>query len=194
MFRGVDVGGASTHMQPLLYFTYKDLEFGAWGSYGITNNYQEMDSYVKYYYKAFSMQYINYNIPVYVGDYTNSALYGQDESFNFGEAIICFNGVKKFPIKATVAFNLYDEMNCQTNSTYIELGYPIKLDGKSLELFVGGYPYSVSGFVIKQGLVNVGGTIKYNLDITKKITVPVFITLGVNPQQRNAFFVVGMTI
>ena len=186
IFRGANVGGESSHIQPVIYADYKGFEVSAWGSYGISNNYTEVDLSVKYTYKSLSVQFTNYNIPT-GPNFTTNTLFNPNLSFNFGEIGLYYNS-DLVPINAYVATNVYGD---NLYSTYVELSTVIPIGDNSLNVLAGITPYtSIYG---NPGLVNIGAVYSRNVIITDSFSVPTKLSCYWNPQTDSKFLVVGIT-
>ena len=156
------------------------------GSYGITNNYNEIDVYARYTFKRFSIQYMNYNMPK---SNLSVGLFSSVTSYNVGEVSLFYRGVENFPIKFAINTYIYGD---SYHSTYSEIGYPIKIGKNSVDLFVGINPYKSSYGNI--GVVNAGGTFRYNIKLNDSFSVPTYITICGNPDTKMLFFVYEVTI
>ncbi|MDR1757959.1 MAG: hypothetical protein LBR51_03210 [Bacteroidales bacterium] len=146
IWRGQALGGSAPCLQPAMYFNWKGLEIGAWGSYSFsTHPYAELDLYLSYTFwdDRFTVIFTDYGFP-------NEA----DGDFNFFDyskhgAHTCelgfsYNGEKKVPISFGIYVNLFgndakNENDKNVFSTYAELAYnpTISRIGVDLSVFVG---------------------------------------------------------
>jgi len=118
IWRGFDYGN-SPAIQPNLYFSWRGLNIGFWGSYSFTSyknmysntvavdmgNYSEMDTYISYTFKWFTLMCFDFFVPNGIDpDYTGIKSY---QYFNFNnkttghgfEVSLSFAGPSAFPIK-----------------------------------------------------------------------------------------------
>jgi hypothetical protein len=209
VWRGQNWAGSGPHIQPTFSYAIKGFEIGAMGSYGVSNNYQEVDPYLKYTTHGFSFQITDYYIPyTFTGDNAS----GDPRIFNFkskttastGELAISYKGPESFPISLLAGTIIYgndhsygyksslDKDSSIYYSTYIELGYTIKAGGQNLDLFAGLTPGA--GFYGNSfGFVNLGLKGYRNIQITDKYALPVYATFVVNPQAEKLYLVFGIT-
>jgi len=172
MYRGQSTGGESSHVQPSLHLNYKNIEIGAWGSYGVSNNYNEIDLYGKYSISQFSIMFMHYYIS------------------NQGEITLAYKVSDKIPLSIFVATYVYGDIY---NSTYVEIGYSLQLGTQPVDLFVGITPYK-GMYDNNLNVVNMGATFKRNINVSDKLVIPAYITIGCNPQVKNTILVFGITI
>lgn len=186
--RGQNSGGNSFQLQPLVYADFKNFEFGAWGSYGVTNNYQEIDLYVKYFIKNFAIQYMHYNMPS-TQDFSKNALFSGDYSLNFDEISVYYNGNKDLPIKLMSATYICGDKQF---STYMEAAYEFKNGNQHFNFFVGGTPRN--GLYGNAGITNIGLTVCNPIKLIDYFSLPTYITLCGNPDTKIVYFVFGVTL
>jgi hypothetical protein len=195
LWRGFELGN-SPALQPWAEFSYKGLAVGTWGSYDFTNTYKEVDVYVKYTYKAFSLMFIDLYTPSYDGfdkDYYN--LTG-DTSSHVSELGLTFNGTEKIPFTVTGGVLLYGlgfdhKVNDTTKlnySTYFEVNYLGKSGDLSYNVFAGftpseSYFYATDSF----SFLNVGLSAKKAIKITDDFSLPIKLTLATNPTSKKIF-------
>ena len=209
VWRGQSWAGSGPHFQPTLSYSNSGFELGVTGSYGISNNYQEVDPYVKYSTHGFTIQFTNFYIPyTFNGDSASE----DPRFFNFnakttasvGELALFYKGPENFPISFVAGTILYgndhnygydaklDSTSQNYYSTYFELGYTIKLGGQSIDLFGGITPWSGfygNGF----GVVNLGIKGYRSIKITDSYSLPVYASLITNPQAEKIYLIFGIT-
>jgi len=224
IWRGIDFGN-SPAIQPSIYFSWRGLNVGAWGSYSFApyramindtlsvnmGNYTEMDLYVSYTLKWFTLMVFDYFIPNgldpnYTGikdfQYFN---YDKKTTGHTFEVSLAFAGPEAFPIKfyigtlvygndkALDSTGFYGDVNKNNFSTYIELAYPVSFRKIDLNFFAGGTPFAGSWYGPKAGLTNVGITAKKAIPITKTYSLPVQASLIANPASQKMFLVFGIS-
>ena len=113
------------------------------------------------------------------------------------EGSVSYAGIESFPLTASIntAFYGADKKadGNQAYSTYVELTYPVAVNAKvfvGASLFDSPNVYNNSQFSI----INVGLKISKSIAITDKFSLPVYGIIGSNPNTKNAFFVVGITL
>lgn len=170
--RGQNSGGESAQIQPLLSASFKNLEIGAWGTYGISNDYHEIDVYAKYTINNFAIQFMHY-ATIKDGD---------------GEIVLYYKPIKSIPLTISTATYVY---GCEKYSNYSEIGYTINIGTQPVELFTGFTPYKgiYNSFRNSFDVVNVGATFRKSM-----LNIPTYITFCGNPQSKELFFIFGLTL
>lgn len=196
VWRGVEQDLTNTkgtpNIQPSLSFAAGNFTIGAWGSYGILGTVKEVDIYASY--KISDI--LSVTVTDYNWNFTQSYFaYGTGTDHVF-EGTLSYAGVEAFPMTATLNTMFYgaDKKTSgdQAYSTYMELGYPI---AENANIFLGAAlnesaNYGTSGFAI----TNVGFKLSKSLELTDKFSLPVYGILGVNPNAKDAFLVLGITL
>ena len=204
VWRGQYPGGSFAHIQPLLYYSKCNFEIGAWGTYAISGEYKEVDLYVKYYIKDFSITATNYYMPVFADGSVSSF---NTKFYNFNskttanqiELALQYKNSGNFPIGILVGTFIYgndhnygyklenDDKNYY--STYIELNYTTK----NSDIFIGMTPKE--GFYGNTwGVINIGVKGRKNIKISNNFSIPVFASLVTNPQAESIYAVFGLTL
>ena len=226
IWRGIDFGN-SPAIQPSIYFSWRGLNIGAWGSYSFApyramindsvsvnmGNYAEMDMYVSYTLKWFTLMFFDYFVPNGLDpNYTGLQEY---QYFNYDkkttghtfEFSLTFTGPSAFPIKfyagtlvygndkAKDTLGFYGDVNKNNFSTYLELAYPVALRKLKMDLnfFAGGTPFGGSWYGPKAGFTNVGITAKKMIPISKSYCLPVQASFITNPAAQKVFLVFGIS-
>ncbi|MCX6286238.1 MAG: hypothetical protein NTY96_03925 [Bacteroidetes bacterium] len=225
IWRGIDFGN-SPAIQPSLFFSWRGLNIGAWGSYSFASyrtqvndtvsvnmgNYAEMDMYVSYTLKWFTLMFFDYFVPNGLdANYTGLKEY---QYFNYDkkttghtfEVSLTFTGPEKFPIKFFVGTLVYGndkakdtlgmyggDVNNDNFSTYLELAYPVTFRKIDLNFFAGGTPFGSGWYGPKAGFTNVGITARKMIPITKSYCLPVQASLITNPAAQKIFLVFGIS-
>jgi len=210
IWRGQNVGGSSVHVQPTLSYTKGGFEIGAWGTYGLSNDYAEVDEYAKLSVKGFTLQLTNYYDPITPGGdatSTNPKFYNFDgkTTASVGEVSLSYKGPETFPLSFTAGTFLYgndhnygydvtkDANSKNYYSTYLELGYTVKAGGQNLDLFAGFTP-SAGYYGNGAGFVNLGLKGYRTIKITNDFSLPVYASLITNPQAEKIYLVFGVTL
>jgi hypothetical protein len=224
IWRGIDYGN-SPAFQPNVYFSWSGLNFGFWGSYAFAShsimindttiidagNYSEMDFYISYTYKWFTLMAFDYFCPNPIDpNYTDDKYY---QYFNFDqkttghtvELSLAFAGPDAFPIKflaSTLVYGAdkakdstgyYADPEKQNFSTYLELAYPVTFKTIDLNFFAGGSLFGSGWYGPKAGLINVGFTAKKSIPVTKNYGIPVQVSVVTNPAAQRVFLTFGIS-
>jgi len=207
IWRGLDYGKTPS-IQPTLSFIKGGFEIGAWGAVNTTGSYHELDPYVKYTLKGFTLTFTDYFI--HNESNPNNTMYFDYDSKTTNhtfEGSLQYKGPDKFPISILVATYFYgndrkitpdladtSKITVKQNySTYCELGYTIKYRNKTFDLFLGLTPFS-GAYGNTFGVINAGITGYKTIEVTKTFSVPVRASLIANPQAGDLFFVIGFTL
>lgn len=178
LWRGANIGGESAHIQPLVAVKYKNLEVGAWGSYGVSNEFSEYDFYAKCTVKNFSLAVTNYNVPV-EGNLTTPDSYA--------EFTLSYTGVEKLPLYANYSRYFYND-----DASYLDLGYKFNTNKQLPMDFNVGMTPAAGSYAEKGGIVNISLKISYDIKFSERFKVPVFTSLIVNPEAEKTFWVFGL--
>ena len=195
VWRGVQQDLTNTNgtvnIQPSLSYSIGNFTIGTWGSYGLLGTVKEVDLYASY---AIS-DILSVTVTDYNWNFTGGNYF--DYTGHVFEGTISYAGVEAFPLSATINTMFYGADKkadgvTQAYSTYMELGYPIS---DNASLFLGGSlnesaNYGTAGF----GITNVGLKLSKDVEITDKFSLPVYGVIGVNPNAKDAFMVVGITL
>jgi len=222
IWRGSDYGN-SPAIQPNMYFSWKGISIGAWGSYAFTKhsiqindtviedfgNYTETDLYISYTFKWFTLLVYDYFTTNGLNPNTgnNYFNYNSKTTGHTFEVSLNFDGPETFPIQiiaSTLVFGddkdkdstgVYGMGNKNNYSTYFEAGYKINISKIGLELrpFIGGIPFGGAWYGPYAGVINVGLTAKKEIPITKDYSLPLQASLITNPQAQSIFFVFGLS-
>lgn len=182
---GINMGGNCAHIQPTLYGSYKNLEIGVWGSYGVSNNYTEADVYLKYTFKTVAIEFMNMNSSSIQDEFGNF-----NTNTNMGEVCLFYQSTK-IPLKLMATTYVYGDNN--NYSTYAEIGSPITIAKVPIDLFIGMTPHK-GYYGDKLAITNIGATFHSCLKLDEKVSIPTFMTLCSNPNSKNVFIIFGLTI
>ena len=189
--------------QPSFSASYKGFKIGTWGSIDFTGTYKELDYYLNYSLKGFTVAYTDY---YWASDWImdNYFDYKNNSTAHHLEVSLSYKGVK-IPFCILVATMLYgadkkfEDPTKNNYSTYIEAGYSIPLNKFNIDLFLGVTPmdgfYGDSyGGKVGFAVVNAGVSASRAIEITEKFSLPVKASVIANPQARKLFLVFGITI
>ncbi|HNQ82836.1 MAG TPA: hypothetical protein PLW31_03460 [Bacteroidales bacterium] len=193
----------SPSLQPGFALGFQGLKLGAWGSVDFTGTYKELDYYLSYSLKGFTLSVTDY---YWASDWINDNFfeYGSDSTSHYLEASLAYKG-EKIPVSILVATMLYgadkqfDDPAKNNYSTYIEVGYGFKVSDYKLDLFLGMTPSDGmygDGYGGRDGfaIVNAGVTGSKTIKITENWSLPVKASLIANPQARKLFLAFILSI
>ena len=133
VWRGLDYG-ASPSIQPTLSLSKKNFEIGYWGAISTLGSYNEIDLYLKYTLKGFSIVATDYFFPLNTIPTTKTERYFNYEDKTTGhiiEGMLGWKGPEKFPLSILIGTSLYgadkDTSGDNRYSTYAEAGYSFKI-------------------------------------------------------------------
>ena len=213
IWRGVDFGGPSPHIQPYLEYAFGNtgLTLGTWASQsvgGISTG-AEADLYLNYEVAdLFTVGVTDYYFP------SDQAL-ARDGYFNYKnkttghtfEAMASFNGTENFPLTVLFAINVYgaDGINAKGNAyhaKYLELGYSHTVSETDISVFMGAAlddPDEQNGAIgwygnNSAGIINLGTKVSKTLKITDSFSLPVSTSLIFNPEAENIYVVFSISL
>jgi len=221
VWRGKDFGN-SPAIQPNLSFSVAGFKIGAWGSYGFSpwsekindstivnrGNYAEMDLYMSYTLKNFTIMVYDYFLPNSLSPNSgnNYFHFKKAETGHTVEVCLTYAGTEKFPLQLCAATLVWGAdkgkdssgvygLGTKNNfSTYLEAAYLFNIKGFGVKPFVGGIPFGSGWYGDKAGVVNAGLTVSKTIRITSDFELPVYTSLITNPQTESVFFVFGLTL
>ena len=196
LWRGIENGlgfdgSRSFHFQPTVIGTYKNLEVGYWGSFGISNSYSEYDLWAKYSRNQFFISILNYNQSVenkygtQHGGHFNGLF---SSAGSYAEVTLGYDGGIKFPLYAS-----YNKFFYNDDATYLEAGYRFNTHKLFPMDFTVGMTPQASSYGEKAGVMNLGFKVAYDIKFSEKFKVPVFASVIDNPQTEETYFVFGLT-
>jgi len=212
IWRGKDYGN-SPAIQPNLFFSYAGLKVGIWGSYGFiykesTGNYSEIDPYISYTLKWFTIGITDYFYPNEAEPNTDNKYfnYKPNTTGHTFEGCFTFTGPEKFPLQVYVGTlfygadkgshpeGVYESGTDNNYSTYCEASYPFTIRGIGVKPFIGGIPFGSGWYGPYGGVVNTGLTISKSIKISKEYELPVYGSVISNPQAQSIFLVFGISL
>ena len=196
VWRGIDQGDAPA-FQPYASLSFAGFEFGAWGSYAVnaptagTPPFSEIDWYLQYSDTtsagSFTAAVSDYFFPS--GGLKLFNFRGGNEGAHTLEVSLIYGGPPKFPLNLQAFVNVYNDTS---NSCYLEVGHTFSVGEISVNAFVGGavgasawYEVADKGF----RLINLGLAFSRTLQLTSTFSLPISVTVGVNPYAERSFLV-----
>lgn len=187
----------SPNIQPYATFTCNNFSIGAWGSYGLAENYAEVDLFMSYQLKKFTFTVSDYYAPA---DETDPSSY---KYFEFGskktqhavEGSVLYSVNDHWSATLSTFFygNDRDSVGDNFYSTYLELAYAFSLNENNFSVFMGGT--TGEGYYAEEAaVVNAGISFSRNLELTDKFSIPLTGSLIFNPKADHVFFVFKITL
>lgn len=188
----------NVNIQPTAGVSVGNFFIGAWGSYGISDKYAEVD---------FFAGFAAGNFMVMVSDYYDEIetdmtavdhfQWGREETSHALEATLSYTFASSFPLTLTAATFFYgndrDAEGDNYYSTYIEGSYPFSFTDYDFTLFAGGTP-AEGLYADEAALVNLGVSATKSVQLNERIAIPVSMSLVSNPKAEDIFFVIKVTL
>ncbi len=179
-----------------LHFT-PNLTFGLWGASTFNDSYKEVDLYLGYQYKQFSVTLFDYYDPaVNTFKWKDVSDFNQKTTEHIVDLVMDYQ-FKKIPVKLLASTIIYgndrDEEGQQNYSSYVELAYTIPYKPVASHLFIGVNPTGTF-YHDKFNVVNLGIKAEKTLKITNKYSIPIQANLSGNPAKEQLYFGVVLTI
>ncbi|MBE0647361.1 MAG: hypothetical protein IH596_06235 [Bacteroidales bacterium] len=220
IWRGLDFGH-SPAIQPTLSVEGYGFSLGAWGSYGfsrysywiddstsIEDNYSEVDLFLSYTYKYFTLMLTDYYAPLPIDTLAGANYFNwkNKSTWHTLELSLILDGPEQFPMQfvaATLVYGadkgkdtsgIYGAGTANNFSTYLELSYLFDVKGFGIRPFIGGIPFGSSWYGPKAGINNVGITVRKEIPVSKKFSLPVQSTLVFNPLAKKAYLVFVLSL
>ena len=207
VWRGTDFGG-SPCIQPTLSLSGSNFEIGCWSALSTNNSYKEIDLYLKYTFRNFTVTVTDYYVPeingLPVSPDPRYFMLADKNTAHTLETSLQWKGGEKFPLWISGNVFLYgndkrwgyvpekDSVETTYYSTYFEAGYSLTVLDNTVDLFAGFTPWA-GAYGSGPGFVNLGITAYRTLKITDSFSLPVKSSLIFNPKASQAFFVLGVT-
>lgn len=190
IWRGIDIGHGPS-IQPGLSATWKDFTIGTWGAFKLAGEGdQETDFYLS---KTFSF------VTVALWDYWSFNDTSAFDCFNYREKItshlleaqVLLSGGETLPFNFLASYFFYGAD--PSKSVYLELQYEHNLSLADLVIFAG---YQVKGdyYATKPAFVNIGCTVSKSIQVTDRLSLPVCLSLIINPAGKSAWLVAGISL
>jgi hypothetical protein len=208
VWRGWDIANTPA-MQPAVAVGWGNLEFGSWGAYTLSNESSASDeidfwlSYTvslnngtsvmalatDYYFPDAGIDLFNFNNHDAMIDDTIP-----DPGAHTLELGLSVTGPTSFPITVAGYINVYNDAG---SNTYFQLDYPFTVGETQLGVFCGAAGGSKDNpdYYGAESLnaINVGVTAARELKVSSSFSLPLTMSLIVNPRQEIAHIVVGLS-
>lgn len=183
--------GTGPSIQPGLSASWKNFTIGSWGAYElVASGTQETDFYISQTAGPFTFS---------IWDYWNYTEGGETDFFNYSknttshllEAQVQVSGNEKFPF--TLSGNYFFYGADLSKSLYLELLYEKSINDMDL-LFFAGYQAKGTYYAEKAAFVNLGCTFTKPLAPNGRYTLPLSLSLIVNPDRQSVQLVAGISL
>ncbi len=185
--------GTGPSIQPGLSGTWKNLTIGAWGAYELVSSgtqEQETDFYISQAAGPFTFavwDYWSYS----ESEPTDFFNYSKNTTSHLLEAQIQVSGNEKFPFSLLGSYLFYGAD--PSKSIYLELQYAKSIRDMDLLLFAG-YQAKGNYYAEQAAFVNLGCTITKPIALTKRYSLPLILSLIVNPDRQSVQLVAGISL
>lgn len=208
VWRGLDIANTPS-IQPTLSIAYSGFEFGAWGAYTLSNEASESDEIdfwigytlelengvaftllaTDYYYPNAGIDFFNFNNHDAVIDDTIP-----DLGAHIIEMGLSISGPESFPATLSGYVNIHNDAG---NNAYFQIDYPVNVGDTELGLFCGFAAgseenpdyYGAEDF----SAINVGVTVSREIEVSESFSVPLVISLILNPEAEISHLLIGMS-
>ena len=208
VWRGLDIAKTPS-IQPSLSLAHGGLELGVWGAYTLSNETSESDeidfwlSYAialrngasiqllatDYYFPNAGIDLFNFNNHDAMIDDTIP-----DPGAHTVELGLAVTGPEAFPLTLSAFVNVYNDAG---SNTYFQLDYPLSVGETELGLFCGaaggskdnpGY-YGTENF----NVINIGVSAARSVAVSESFSLPLTVSVIINPHEEISHLVVGMS-
>lgn len=182
--------GTGPSIQPGLSGTWKNLTIGTWGAYElVASGTQETDFYISHTTGPFTFAIWDYwsyseNEPTDFFDYSKNT------TAHLLEAQIQVSGNEKFPFSILGSYFFYGAD--PSKSIYLELQYSKNIQDTELALFAG-YQAKGNYYAEQAAFVNLGCTLSKPVTLTENYSLPLLLSLIVNPDRQSVQLVAGIS-
>ncbi|NJD23511.1 MAG: hypothetical protein FIA82_12740 [Melioribacter sp.] len=210
VWRGLNIND-QPNIQPAITFKFSGLQFGFWGSYGLshTNSTDELhstsheiDTWLSYSFLIdnsvnVAAVFTDYYYPdggIRIGNFNNY----NDKSgpgAHIIEAGVTIGGPESFPLTLSGYVNVYNDVG---SNAYFQIDYTTKVDDFGLGFFIGGSTGSKDNMIYygteKFNLINIGMKVSKQIKITEGFSLPVYCSYILNPRAEISYLIFTVSI
>ena len=191
VWRGTDYG-ESASVQPLLSFASGGFEVGTWASYAMNPESalaNEHDIWASYTAGPVTFGVTDYYFPNVSPDFFDFD--GNGDGAHSIEAFASVAGPASLPL---TFFAGYFAHNDPDGSVYLNLSYPLSVDGVDLAVGIGASAvesalYGTDGF----GIVEINLAASKSIPLTEGFALPLSVAYILNPYAERSFLVLGVS-
>lgn len=208
IWRGLDIASTPS-VQPSLSVSYAGLELGAWGAYTLSHGASasdEVDFWLSYDRElkngvSFSAILTDYYFPNAGIDFFNFNNYDAvkddgvpDPGAHTAEAGLSVTGPSSFPVTVSGYVNVYNDAG---NNAYVQVEYPVTVSGGDLNFFCGAAAGSKDNpdyyGTDKFAVINLGVTASRELGLSSSVSLPLSVSIILNPKAEIGNLLVGVS-
>jgi hypothetical protein len=189
IWRGLNPGQVPS-IQPGLSASWKNFTLGTWGAYKLAGpGYQETDFYISKKLGAVTLAIWDYFsfYDTASAEYFN---YRKNTTLHVLEAQVLIKGGEKIPFNLLASYFFYGAD--PSKSIYLELQYLFSAGPVDMTLFAGYQPKGTY-YASKADFVNIGCTAIKKIKITDNFSLPLNLSLIVNPNINSVYIVAGLS-
>jgi hypothetical protein len=210
VWRGLNVND-QPNIQPYISIKYSGLQFGFWGSYGLTHlnsndehyaTEQEIDTWLSYSSElsstvcitALLTDYYYPNAGIRIGNFNN---YNNENGTGAHtvEVGLTLSGPESFPLSLSGYINIYNDKG---NNAYFQADYSTSIHDIDIGFFAGAAAGSKDTpdyyGTDKSNFINVGIKVSKSVTITDSFSLPVYCSYILNSNSETAFLVFGISL
>jgi hypothetical protein len=203
IWRGLEIGNAPS-AQPTLMISYSGFEFGAWGAYTLSNRAfeaDEIDFWLSYTHAlgkegasitAIAKDYYFPNAGIEFSNFSDSD--AAEPGAHTLELGLSVSGPESFPLTLSGYVNVYNDTG---SNTYFEVAYPFSVNNTNLDLFcgiAGGSRDNPDYYgTDKIAVINLGVSAVREIRISESFSIPLTVSLIVNPRADITHLIVGVS-
>lgn len=194
IWRGMKNGNAA--IQPTIGFEAGGFSISAWGSTEFKDENNELDLTLTYEYKNL-MLHLNDIYTQNDDEKSNYFSYSPRTTGHILDAGLIYTISEKLPLSlgwyTLVAGNDYKENDKRAWSSYIEVKFPFSVKGVDFEVEAGATPWE-GLYADKFNVTNIALKASKEIRVSNSFSFPIFGQVGVNPYEKNTFFVFGISL
>lgn len=202
IWRGLEIGNTPS-IQPALSVSYGGFELGAWGAYALSNkafDADEVDFWLSYTHtfgngaavSAVATDYYFPNTGIKFFNFNNhDAAVPGAHTVELGLSV---SGPESFPLTLSGYVNVHNDAGA---NTYFQLDYPCSVDRTDLTFVCGvaggskdNPDYYGAG---KAAVINLGVSAVREIKMSESFSLPLTVSLIVNPKMETAHLIVGVS-
>lgn len=210
VWRGLNIND-QPNIQPAITFKFSNLQFGFWGSYGLShtnstdelhNTSHEIDAWISYSVAienavnitAIVTDYYYPNGGIRIGNFNN---YDNEDGSGAHtvEAGITVAGTESFPLTLSGYMNVYNDKG---NNIYFQAEYITTVEDFGLSLFAGAAMGSEDTPLYygtdKFNLINAGIKASKQIKISESFSLPVYCSYILNPKAEISYLIFGISL